>query len=145
MPVDQTLLPKFRFRLEIAGIEAAAFSEVSGLTSEYEVIEYREGSDAVSSVRKLPGLRKFGNVTLKRGLVADKGLWDWHDGIADNPADRRAVAISLLGPGNEPVCRWKLRNAWPSKYEGPVLDADSSAVAIETLVLAHDGLDLDSD
>jgi phage tail-like protein len=144
MPADQAPLPTFRFRLEIAGIEAGAFSEVSGLTSEYEVVEYREGSDAVASVRKLPGLRKFGDVTLKRGIAADKGLWEWHDGIAANPSDRRAVTVSLLGAKHEPVCRWKLRNAWPAKYEGPVLDADSSMVAIETLVLAHEGLDLDA-
>lgn len=143
MPADQDPLRNFRFRLEIDGIEAAGFSEVSGLSSEYEVIEYRDGSDAATSVRKFPGLRKFGNVTLKRGIVGDKRLWDWHDAIAATPSDRRAVAIGLLGADAAPVCRWKLRNAWPSKYEGPSFDADGNEVAIETLVLTHEGLDLE--
>jgi phage tail-like protein len=140
MPPDP--LCNCRFRLEIEGIETAGFSEVSGLSSEYEVIEYREGTDAITSVRKVPGLRKFENVTLKRGIVGDKSLWDWHDAIANNPLDRRAVVITLLGPDAEPICRWELRAAWPSKYEGPTFNAEANDVAIETLVLTHEGLDL---
>ncbi len=135
----------FNFLLEIDGIDAAGFSEVSGLSSEYDVIEYREGSDALTGVRKFPGLRKYQNVTLKRGIAGDKRLWQWHDAIAANPADRRAVVISLLGPDAAPVCRWRLLNAWPSKYEGPLFDAAGSDVAIETLVLTHERLELESD
>lgn len=133
----------FRFRLEIDGVDVAGFQEVTGLSSEYEVIEYREGSDAQTGVRKLPGLRRFEDVTLKRGIVGDKGLWDWHDGIAQNASDRRAVVISLLGDTGAPVCRWLLRNAWPSKYEGPSFEAQGNDVALETLVLTHEGLDLE--
>ncbi len=142
MAADRDPLRNFRFRLEIDGIEAAGFSEVSGLSSEYEVIEYREGSDAITSVRKVPGLRKFENVTLKRGIVGDKSLWEWHDAIAANRVDRRAVVITLLGPDAEPICRWRLRAAWPSKYEGPTFKAEGNDIAIETLVLTHEGLDL---
>ena len=145
MPADQDPLRTFRFQLEIDGIDALGFQEVTGLSSEYDVVEYRQGNDARTSVRKFPGLRKFHNVTLKRGIVGDKRLWDWHDTIASNPSDRRSVVISLLGADGDPVCRWLLRNAWPSKYEGPSFDAQGNEIAIETLVLSHEGLDLEGD
>lgn len=140
MPNDP--IANFRFVLEINGLGLAGFSEVSGLSSEFDVIEYRDGSDP-NRIRKFPGLRKYGNVTLMHGITRSKELWDWHNGLERGDFDRRDVVIGLLNAENEGICRWILSNAWPARYEGPLFKADTSAVAVETLVLAHEGLDLD--
>src|SRR2546423_7394777 len=84
----------FNFRVEIGGLTIAAFTEVSGLESEAEVIEYREGGD--SRVRKLPGLRKYPNIVLKRGLTQDATLWNWHKGVLDGNVERRNGSVILL-------------------------------------------------
>lgn len=98
------------FLAEIDGLTPAGFQEVSGLTAGVGVIEYREGGD-IGSVRKIPGLRKFTDVTLKRGIVQDRSLW--FNEIANGVPDRRNVSIVLLDDQRQPVNRWTLRNAWP--------------------------------
>jgi phage tail-like protein len=132
---------RFNFLLDIDGTVKAGFSEVSGLTTETEIIEYREGADK-GPTRKLPGLTKFSNITLKRGLTNDRSLWDWRKTVIDGATQRANVTLTLLDESRQPVVVWKIRNAWPSKWEGPALNAKSSDVAIETLELAHEGFDL---
>ena len=117
----------------------AAFREVTGLGASIEVVEYRVGNDPEPQVRKLPGLRKFTNVTLKRGLTQSSELWDW---LNSDPPDRRNVLITLLDGQRAEVMRFVLRNAWPCRWTGPHLDAESSAVVIESLELCHERLDL---
>lgn len=129
------------FRLEIDGLNAAAFSECSGLSSEVEVIEYRSGGET-GSARKLPGLRKFANIVLKRGITKDRELWDWYKTVLDGNVHRRAGSIVLLDDAGNDVLRWQFRQGWPRKYEGPALNASSNEVAIETLEIAHEGLEL---
>jgi phage tail-like protein len=130
----------FNFRVEIEGI-TAAFSEVSGLESEVEVIDYREGGEP-THVRKLPGLRKYGNIVLKRGLTQDAQLWNWHKQVLDGNVQRRNGSVILLDDqGNERI-RWHFHDSWPCKYVGPTLNAKSNDVAIETLELAHEGIEL---
>lgn len=131
----------FNFRVEIAGIEVAGFSECSGLTSEVDVIEYREGGDHIT--RKLPGLRKFGNITLKRGMTNSRELYNWHRNLLQGAVDRRDGSIILLDDTRADVARWQFRDAFPQKYEGPRLNAKSSDVAIETLVLCCEYLELE--
>ncbi|HSK14691.1 MAG TPA: phage tail protein [Gaiellaceae bacterium] len=133
----------FNFVVQIDGIDQAAFSEVSGLQAETEVIEYREGSDPLASSRKLPGVIKYGNVTLKRGVTQSRDLWDWWRTVATGAVERRNVAIVLLDDARQPVKRWLLRGAFPAKYQAPDLNAKGNDVAIETLELAHEGLELD--
>ena len=131
------------FRVEIDGVAVSAFSEVSGLSAEIGVIEYRDGSDRTGVSRKLPGLYKVSNVTLKRGIAGDLTLWNWiHDGATGN-VSRRNVAIVLLNEKSEPVMRFLLRDAWPVKWEGPNLKADANEIAIESLELAHEGLSVE--
>jgi phage tail-like protein len=132
---------RFNFLLEIDGVATAGFSEVSGLTSETEVIEYREGSDKTPA-RKIPGLNKFSNITLKRGITQDRSLWTWRKTVADGATQRANLSIILLDESRQPVARWNVREAWPCKWEGPSLNAKSSEVAIETLELAHEGIEL---
>jgi phage tail-like protein len=131
----------FNFRVVIEGVSAAGFSECHGLTAEIPVIEYREGGDKVD-IRKLPGLPRYGNVTLKRGLTANRELWDWFRAVAGGAADRRPVSIVLLDEAGEALVSFNLAGAWPTKFELAPLDALGNDVAIETLELAHEGLSI---
>ncbi len=119
---------------------AGGFSQVEGLTVSIDQIEYRVGNEKSSGVRKLPGLRRYTNVTLKRGLLTDTRLWEW---INTDPPDKRTVTITLLDEQRVPQVRFVLRQAWPCKWSGPDLNAKTSEVAIEELELAHEGLELD--
>ena len=130
-----------RFRLEIEGLKASAFSECSGLSSSVEVIEYRTGGEPAST-RKLPGLRKFANLTLRRGITKDRELWTWYKTVLDGAPKRRNGSVVLLDEDGNDVLRWNFQRGWPCKYEGPALNALSSEVAIETLEIAHEGLEL---
>ena len=127
------------FRVEIDGI-TASFSEVSGLESEVEVIELREGGTH-TTVRKLPGLRKYGNIVLKRGITQDAELWNWHKQVLDGLVERRNGSVILLDNQGHDRVRWNFFQGWPCKYVGPTLNAESSDVAIETLELAHEGIE----
>jgi phage tail-like protein len=134
----------YSFLVEIDGIASSAFKSVSGLAAEAEVIEYREGSDPVSSSRKLPGRVRYPNVRLSRGLTTSRDLWDWWQTVVDGTVERRNVAITLLDDSRTPVLRWLLREAWVAKFEGPEFDASKNEVAIETIELAHERLELDT-
>jgi phage tail-like protein len=131
----------FNFRLEIQGITAASFSECSGLSCEVDVIEYRSGGEA-GSVRKLPGVRKYANIVLKRGITKNRELWDWYKSVLDGKVQRKEGSILLLNDAGQEVLRWNFHQGWPRKYEGPTLNASSSEVAIETIEIAHEGLEL---
>ena len=129
----------YNFLVEINGVTLAGFSEVSGLSSEVEVIEYREGGDLF--VRKLPGLKKFGNIVLKRGITKATDLWDWHKNILNGVPDRRDGVITLLDDARVAQVRWVFSNAFPQKYEGPTLRGKGNEVAIETLTLCVEGIE----
>jgi phage tail-like protein len=129
----------FNFRVEIDGL-AASFSHVSGLESEVEAIDYREGGEE-ARVRKLPGLRKYSNIVLERGITKDLELWNWHKQVLDGDVQRRNGSIVLLDDQGHDQVRWNFVNSWPCKYIGPTLDAKSNEVAIEALELAHEGLE----
>ena len=132
----------FNFLVEIDGIAPAAFKSVSGLSAEVEVIEYRSGADTLTSSRKLPGRVRYSNVTLTRGITSSRDLWDWWRTVVEGNAQRRNVEIVLLDDSRNVVLRWLLRDAWIVKIEGPELDAGGNEVAIETVELAHEGLEL---
>jgi phage tail-like protein len=131
----------FNFLVEIDGIARAAFSEVSGLESETAVIEYRVGGEP-RTVRKLPGLTKYGNIVLRRGVTQDAELWSWRKTVVDGNVARRNGSIALLDDERNVVVRWNFFNGWISKWEGPALNAKSNEVAIETIEIAHEGLEL---
>jgi phage tail-like protein len=133
-------LPKFYFSVSIDG-KVMPFQEVSGLDTETQIIEYRAGNSKTFSTIKMPGIKKFGNVTLKKGVFAkDNAIFDWYKGIEMNLIKRAAVTISLLDQGGAPTMVWTLTNAWPTKVTGTDLKADGNEVAVETLELAHEGL-----
>jgi len=124
----------------------SSFSEVSGLTMEAEVVEYRGGADPQLSTRKQPGLKKFGNVTLKRGIApleAGNGLFEWYNTILGGSVSRRNVTVSLLNEEREPVMTWKIRDAWPVKVEGPGLKSTGTDVSLETVEFANEGIEIE--
>jgi phage tail-like protein len=133
----------FNFQLEIDGVPLGAFSEVSGLTAEGDAVDYREGVDVQQNVRKLPGLRKYTNITLKRGYTQDKSLWRWYGNIVNGQPDRRDVTIVLLNEARQPVLRWHAESAWINKIEGPSLKATGNEIAMESVELVHEGLTIE--
>ena len=133
----------FNFLVDLGLGDEMGFSEVEVPSGEIEVIEYREGGDRVNSARKLPGLTKYPNVTLKRGITGRTDLFEWWKSVRDGQVPRRNVTITLLDEQRQAVLRWHLRDAFPVKLEGPTLNATGNEVAIETLELAHEGLELE--
>jgi phage tail-like protein len=136
-------LRAFNFELVIDNLSTGAFSEVTGLTADGDAVDYREGTDLRSNVRKLPGLRKYTNITLKRGYTTNHELWDWYMNIVNGLADRRNVTIVLKNEQRQPVLRWHADEAWINKIEGPSLKASGNEVAIESLEIVHEGLTME--
>jgi phage tail-like protein len=133
----------FNFRLEIDGTPVAAFSEASGLTSTGQAVDYRTGVDIPLTPRKLIGLRSFGPVTLKRGMVKDTTLWDWYRNIVTGSNDRRNGSIILQDELHTDVLRWNFENAWPNKIDGPTFNANGNEVAVESVELVVEDITLE--
>lgn len=134
-------LPEFYFSVELGDIGKISFKEASGLDVEYDTIEYRAGDSPIFSKIKMPGLRKNGDITLKKGIFkGDKALWDWINGVKMNTIKRETVTISLLDESGAAVQTWVLSNAWPKKISAEGFKADGNSTAMETLILAHEGV-----
>jgi phage tail-like protein len=135
-------LPKFHFQVQWGGVRIG-FTEVTGLDMQVEAIEYREGSSLEYSKLKMPGMHKFSNITLKRGTMAgDSDFYKWVNTINLTVSERRDIIISLLNEAHAPVMTWKAKNAFPVKVQASDLKSDGNEVAIETLELAHEGLNV---
>jgi phage tail-like protein len=141
-------LRNFKFSVSIAGFaQTLGFAKVTGLNSEVEVIEYREGGDTTTS-RKFPGQTSFGNVTLERGITTDSDLVDWINSVFDpeggadqaGEVDRFDVTISVKDKAGNIQREFKLANAFPASREIGDLDAGANEILIESLELAHEGL-----
>ncbi len=132
----------FNFQVEVNGQSIGDFSEVSGLGMEVSQAEYRSGADGANSVRKLTGITKYTNVTLKRGVTKDFTFFNWVKNTRDGVQDRRTVEIVLRNEAGQSVVRWKLSNAWPVKWTGPSFNAKGDEVALESLELSYEGLDM---
>lgn len=132
----------FNFTVEIDGVTVAGFSEISGLNSESDVVEYRTGGEDITN-RKLPGLKKFANLVLKRGFTASDDLWQWRKRVMDGQTERQSGTIVLRNEARDPAIKWVFREGWPSKWEGPAFNAKTSEVAIETLEIACEGVEME--
>jgi phage tail-like protein len=133
-------LPKFYFQVKWDSAEMH-FQEVSGLDAETTAIEYRAGDSKQFSPLKMPGLKKFSDVTMKKGVFkGDNKLFDWFLEIKMNTIKRKPVTISLLDETGGPTMVWTLANAFPIKVSGTDLKANGGEVAVETIVIAHEGL-----
>ncbi|MCP5013279.1 MAG: phage tail protein [Aestuariibacter sp.] len=134
----------YSFRVEIDGITRAGFKDCSGLESSQEANTYREGTDRGMTLRKIPGMVTYGDITLSRGVTTDSELWVWRRIVMGGVAARRNLSIVLMNEKGEDAIRWNVRHAWPTKWSGPSMDATSDEVAIETLELTHEGFEVDS-
>ena len=130
---------KLNYKVEIDGLEAGGFSEVTGFDASIDVIEYREG-DMTQTPLKIPGLKKYGNITLKQGLVDSMVLYEWMTAGLEGDVERKTLTITLLDIAGSPAASWQIINAWPVKYTAPDFNATSSEVAIESLEIAHEGM-----
>jgi phage tail-like protein len=133
-------LPKFYFQVKWDS-QVMSFQEVSGLDIQSEEIKYRHGDSPQFSVIKMPGMKKFGNITMKKGIFkSDNKFWDWFNQIKMNTIKRVPVTISLLDEEGKPTMVWTLTNAWPTKITGTDLKAEGNEVSVETIEVAHEGL-----
>lgn len=135
-------MPKFRFEVDLGTIATkVAFQEVSGMDAETNVIEYRHSNSPLFSAEKMPGLKKYSNVTMKRGVfVKDNTFWNWYSQIKMNTVPRQTVTIKLLDESGNVTIQWILSNAWPTKIICTDLKSDANEVAVETLEIAHEQL-----
>jgi phage tail-like protein len=131
----------YNFKLEIDGISRNGFRECSGLDAKSDPIDYREGNEKVYTNRKLPGQTKYTDITLKWGITDDHSLWDWRKKTIDGKTDRKNGSIVLMDASGEEKIRWNFVSGWPTQWTGPSFNATTNEVAIETLVIAHEGFD----
>jgi phage tail-like protein len=112
------------------------------VNTETDAIEYRTGNLDIT-VTKLPGLKKFGNITLKRGFTTSKELWEWRKKVLDGKTERQSGSIVLQNEARQEALRWNFREGWPRKWEGPTFNAKTNEVAIETLEIVCEGIALE--
>jgi phage tail-like protein len=133
-------LPKFSFMVKV-GSDEIAFQEVSGLDIEAQVIEYRAGNSKTFSTVKMPGLKKFGNITMKKGVFkSDNVFFKWLGEGKSNVVTRKSITISLLDENAGVTMVWSLVNAFPVKITGTDFDAEGNEVAVEMIEFAHEGI-----
>jgi phage tail-like protein len=133
-------MPKFRFEVDLGSdMKGVAFQEISGMDVENQIIEYRNSNSPLFSVQKMPGIKKYSNVTMKRGIfVNDNTFWKWHAEIKMNTVKRRTVLIKLLDESGGVTMQWQLDNAWPTKITSTDLKSEGNEVAVDTLEIAHE-------
>ncbi len=145
MPIGEDGVAGYTFKIEIDGKEIAQFKEVSGLSAEVQVIEHRENTALGKEIiKKLPGQKKFGDITLKRGKTHSTTLWEWHKEVQEGKIDaaRKGASIVLFDYSQGEIARYNLTNCWPSKVSLGSLQAGSNDVLMEECVLTHEGLAL---
>jgi phage tail-like protein len=144
---EQDPFGNFRFKLELSDVEVAGFAECTGLNIETKVLEYKEGGNNAATL-KFPEPSTFGNITLKRGVTNSNELIEWQLDVVSGTFSKNSrksnpsIAIVLMNEKGEDVRRWNLVRAFPVKWVGPDLKASASEVAIETLELAHEGIQI---
>ncbi|MHA7111941.1 phage tail protein [Sunxiuqinia elliptica] len=133
-------LPKFYFQVEWDS-EKVLFQEISGLDVEAQGIEYQHDDSPRFSTVKMPGIKKSGNVTMKKGVFkSDNKSWDWFNEIKMNTIKRKTVTIKLLDEVGAPVMTWILANAWPTKITGIDMKSDDIEVMVESIEFANEGV-----
>jgi phage tail-like protein len=120
------------FKLEIGGIQRAGFREASGLDEDSQAIESHEGTVESFAERKLPGLTKSSNITLKRGITDDHSLCNWRNKVVDGKTEAKNGSVVLTDESGAEKTRWNFVNGWPTKWTGPSFNANTSDVAVET-------------
>jgi phage tail-like protein len=133
----------FNFLVEIDGLTVSGFTDAEVPEGRIHLAPYREGSDRTNTVRLLPAGVEYGPLVLRRGFSGDRALFQWWRSVADGTADRRNILLIVRDAGGEEVCRWTFQQALPLKYIGPSFHARANDVAIETLELAVERIELE--
>ena len=133
-------MPKFSFEVDFGdGLARASFQEVSGLDVESQIIEYRHGNSPLFSPIRMPGMTKYGNVTMNRGIfVSDNEFWDLQTQVTMNTIKRRTIVIKLLDESGKAAMTWTLENAWPTKITATDMKSDGNEIAVDTIEIAHE-------
>ncbi|MFN0251501.1 MAG: phage tail protein [Kofleriaceae bacterium] len=140
--------PVYNFEVVINGVSddgravRGSFSEASGLECDMPPIEYRTGTEDIT-LRKFPGLKKYNPIVLKRGVIGDLALWNWMLEAQRGKVRRVEGSVVMLDENRQEVMRWNFKRAWPSKWVGPGFNAKNNEVAMETLEISHEGLEID--
>ena len=131
----QDAITAARFSITIDGYEIASFSELQGITTSVDVVDYLSSSDKEVIFKKLPGKQAPPTVTLKRGKTNDMSLWSWHETVllGNMAAARKSCSLVMYNVDGKPVARYHLMHAWPSKIEIGALKAGASEVLMETV------------
>lgn len=132
--------PACRFYVEVGGMPQAVFTEVSGLGVEVAFDEVEEGGNN-GFVHRLPGRWKVSNLTLTRGLTTSNEFYQWILKVAQGNVERHNLSVVLYDLDGSELMRWNFINAYPIKWTGPQFKAAEGAIAIESLELAHEGLE----
>jgi phage tail-like protein len=132
----------YNFAVELDGLTRAGFKSCSGLETTTTSTKYREGTDPTLAQRELTGLLGLTTIKLARGITTDRALWDWRYAVATGKTVRKNISIILRDEAGNDQIRWDLINCWPSKWSGPSFDAGSDAIAIETLEIVHEGIEV---
>lgn len=145
MPIGEDALGNYAFQVEVDGVTIAQFKEASGLSQEISVIEHQENKPgAIPVTKKLPGIAKWGDITLKRGQTNDAGWWKWMKEVSEGKIDsaRRNASIVLYDYERGEQLRFNVFNAWPSKLTVGGLQAGGTEVVVEEVTLVHEGLEI---
>jgi phage tail-like protein len=138
-------IPKFHFSVTLGDLGEIGFQEVTGLKLTTEFIEYRPGNDPTFIKQRVPGLKKFENITLKKAVFkGDTALYDWYIDVQANPERRQDLTIQLLDEQGAPLMTWTVTKAFPISISGPDLNGESNELAVESLELAHEGITMES-
>ncbi|MGC9665884.1 phage tail protein [Planosporangium sp. 12N6] len=131
-----------RFSITIDGYEIASFSELSGITTEVEAVDFLESSDKEVIFKKLPGKRKPPTIVLKRGKNNSMELWAWHEAVllGDIVAARKSCSLVMYNYDGKPVARYHMEHAWPAKLEIGALKAGASEVLMETVTIVCENI-----
>jgi phage tail-like protein len=131
----------YSFLVEVDGITQAGFAECTGFGANTDPIEYREGNEKPLTVRKLPGLTKYSNITLKWGITDSRDLYDWYTDITKGKIERKNGSIVLRDTdGMTEKIRWNFTDGWPCKWDGPDFNAKGTDAAIQTMEICHEGI-----
>lgn len=133
-------MPKFRFEVDLSdNLKNVPFQQVSGIDVENQIIEYRKSDNPPFSTEKVPGIAKYGTVTMKRGIfVNDNAFWSWRNKIAVNTIERRTITIRLLDENGQTTMQWQLNNAWPTEVTGTDLGSEGNEIAVESVDIAFE-------
>jgi phage tail-like protein len=135
-------VPQFRFSVDWDGLQDdISFLEVSGLEANNQEISYRHGNSSHFPTTELPGISKFENVTLRRGIFADgHKFWNWFNQVKMNAVTRATVVIKLMDENDNLVMSWTLTNAFPTKITGNDFKSAANEIVVESIDIVHEGV-----